>query len=98
MRGGWFDYFLALQVGQVAQVALPSVQHFIPQADAASFLAQHLLLLQPATANSAEAHTMTVMSFSVFIYFVFASATPSDNRVVALLSRAMLCKAGLKSM
>lgn len=25
------DYFFALQVGQVAQVVLPSVQHFMPQ-------------------------------------------------------------------
>ena len=65
---GWFDYFLALQVGQVAQVALPSVQHFIPQADAASFLAQHLWLAQPAT--RAEAQTIRARSFSVFIYLV----------------------------
>ncbi len=41
------DYFLALQVGQVAQVDLLSVQHFMPQ-DAAAFSDLHLLQAQPA--------------------------------------------------
>lgn len=39
------DYFFALQVAQVAQVALASVQHFIPQP---GFSAEHLGLPQQA--------------------------------------------------
>ena len=57
-------YFLALQVGQVAQVDLLSVQHFMPQ-DAAAFSDLHLLQAQPA--HRADAQTSRARSLMNFI-------------------------------
>ena len=64
-------YFLAVQVGQVAQVALLSVQHFMPQAAVAFLAVQHFLVAQPAT--KAEAQTIRARSLMDFIvcYFIF---------------------------
>ena len=58
-------YFLALQVGQVAQVALPSAQHFMPQAAVVVSGAQHFLVAQPVT--KAEAQTIKARSFNDFM-------------------------------
>lgn len=62
----YLDYFLALQVGQVAQVDLLSVQHFMPQA--ASFLVSHLPqqaqpLMRVATPTTAAHRVRDLMSF-----------------------------------
>lgn len=63
-------YFFFEQVGQVAQVALLSVQHFIPQAAvAASFSQQALLPAQPTSKPAAQ--TVTARSFSAFIRVIF---------------------------
>ncbi len=69
------DYFLALQVGQVAQVVLPSAQHCIPHADFAadSFLQQ--VDEQPLRMTAATATTnKDVMIFMVSVLFVLSSA------------------------
>jgi len=60
-------YFLALQVGQVAQVVLPSSQHFIPQA--ASFLVSHLpQQAQPVIRVAMQASAaQRVRSFAIFM-------------------------------
>ena len=59
-------YFLALHLGQVAQVALASVQHCIPQEDLTAVLAQQACLeAQPD--HRAEAQTITATSFRDFI-------------------------------
>ncbi|MEK7707740.1 MAG: hypothetical protein AAB380_07065 [Verrucomicrobiota bacterium] len=60
------DYFLALHFGQVAQVALASVQHCMPQAACA---VEHFSLqqvLQPASSSEA-AHNVRANSLIIFI-------------------------------
>ncbi len=68
-------YFLALQVGQVAQVVLPSSQHFMPQADLVSVLGQHLLQdAQPVKARAVQARVaQRTRSFTVFIVVWFVA-------------------------
>ncbi|MEI2725545.1 MAG: hypothetical protein V9H26_19110 [Verrucomicrobiota bacterium] len=64
-------YFLALQVGQVAQEALLSVQHFMPQAAVAFPVAQHFLEAQPATRAAAQmVRARSLMVFMVCYWFI----------------------------
>jgi len=59
-------YFLALQIGQVAQVVLPSSQHFMPHAEAALGAQQSFLhMAQPA--QKADAQTIRASSFKDFM-------------------------------
>jgi hypothetical protein len=60
------DYFFALQVGQVAQVVLPSAQQAIPQADFAvdSFLQQ--VEEQPLMTAATQMSAMTVTMDFIF--------------------------------
>ena len=65
-----FDYFFALQIGQVAQVALPSAQHCMPQADfaAASFLQQ--VDEQPVARVAAQTRTANSLMNFMLVTFV----------------------------
>jgi hypothetical protein len=67
-------YFLAVQVGQVAQVALASVQHFMPQAAVAVPVAQHFLEAQPAT--RAAVQTIRARSLIDFMFFILLDRLP----------------------
>jgi hypothetical protein len=59
---------LALQMAQVAQVVLPSAQHFMPQAAVAVSAVQHFLVAQPAT--RAAAQTIRARSLIDFIFLI----------------------------
>ena len=67
-------YFLAVQVGQVAQEALLSVQHFMPQAAVVVSVEQHFLVAQPAT--SAAVQTIRARSLIDFMFFIVLNRSP----------------------
>jgi len=67
-------YFLAVQVGQVAQEVLLSVQHFMPQAAVAVSAEQHFLVAQPAT--RAAVQTIRARSLIDFMFFVVLDRLP----------------------
>lgn len=66
-------YFLALQMAQVAQVVLPSAQHFMPQAEA-----EALEWWEAQPAHSAAVQTIRARSLMDFIvrYFSFGRPVP----------------------
>jgi hypothetical protein len=64
------DYFFALQVAQVAQVTLPSSQHFMPQEGLAAhcfFFGQQVE--QPVMMNAAQTTATSVTMDFIFWFF-----------------------------